>query len=51
MKRIVVEIEFIIGTSWKIIRGIKPTTFEIWKNGDLLNQSAHLQMINRLGWN
>ena len=36
-----VEIEFSIGkTEWKVVRGIKPSTFEIWKNGSLLNQSS-----------
>jgi len=35
------EVEFSIGsTSWKIARGIKPNTFEIWKDGKLLDQSA-----------
>ncbi len=36
-----VEIEFAIGsTEWKVIRGIKPAIFEIWKNNSLLNQSS-----------
>jgi DNA repair exonuclease SbcCD ATPase subunit len=36
-----VEIEFQIGRiDWKVIRGIKPTVFEIYKNGTLLDQSA-----------
>ena len=36
-----VEVEFSIGnTEWKIVRGIKPTVFEIWKNNALLDQSA-----------
>lgn len=35
-----VEIEFKIGkTNWKIIRGQKPTIFEIYKNGKMLNQN------------
>ena len=35
------EVEFSIGsTSWKVARGIKPNTFEIWKDGELLDQSA-----------
>ena len=35
------EVEFSIGsTSWKISRGIKPNTFEIWKDGKLLDQSS-----------
>lgn len=40
-KNCIVEIEFAIGgKSYKIIRGIKPAVFEIWVNGDLLNQDA-----------
>lgn len=36
-----VEIEFSTGTiEWKIIRGIKPTIFEIWRNDELLDQTA-----------
>ena len=27
-------------TDWKIIRGIKPNVFEIWRNGSLMNQFA-----------
>lgn len=37
----VVEIEFIIGKkNYKVVRGIKPNTFEIYLNGTLLNQDA-----------
>ena len=40
-KECVVEINFSIGpTKWKIIRGIKPNIFEIYKDGNLLNQSS-----------
>jgi DNA repair exonuclease SbcCD ATPase subunit len=40
-KDCLVELEFSIGTvKWKIVRGIKPTIFEIYKNGELLNQDA-----------
>lgn len=36
-----VEIEFSTGTTeWKVIRGIKPSIFEIYQNGKLLNQLA-----------
>jgi ATPase involved in DNA repair len=36
-----VEVEFSIGsTSWKVARSIKPNTFEIWRDGNLLDQSA-----------
>jgi DNA repair exonuclease SbcCD ATPase subunit len=37
-----VEVEFAIGKSiFKVVRGIKPNIFEIWKNGDMINQSSH----------
>ena len=40
-KDCVVEVEFSVGlTSWKIIRGIKPNIFEVWRDGNLLDQSA-----------
>ena len=36
-----VEVEFAIGSiEWKVIRGIKPAIFEVWKNNTLLDQSA-----------
>ena len=41
-KQAVVEVEFSVGTSnFKIIRGIKPNVFEIWKDGKMINQSSH----------
>lgn len=40
-KDMVVEIEFTIGSSkYKIVRGMKPSVFEIYKNDALLNQTA-----------
>ena len=36
-----VEVEFSVGgTEWKVVRGIKPNIFEIWRNGSLLDQFA-----------
>ena len=36
-----VELEFSIGTiKWKVVRGIKPNIFEIWRDDTLLDQSA-----------
>ena len=36
-----VEVEFSIGSiDWKVIRGIKPNTFEVYRNDTLLDQSA-----------
>jgi len=41
-KHTVVEVEFnVSGSQFKIVRGIKPSRFEIWKNGDLINQDSH----------
>lgn len=43
-KDTVVEIEFAAGkTSYKIVRGIKPTVFEVYSNGQLMNQSAEMR--------
>ena len=40
-KQMVVEVEFSIGTkAYKIVRGAKPTIFEIHLNGEILNQDA-----------
>jgi DNA repair exonuclease SbcCD ATPase subunit len=36
-----VEVEFSIGnTKWKVVRGIKPNIFEIFRDGNALDQSA-----------
>ena len=40
-KDCIVEIEFSTGSiEWKVIRGIKPNVFEIYKNGELLDRAA-----------
>lgn len=40
-KELVVEVEFSIGNSeYKVVRGIKPNIFELYKDGKLLNQDA-----------
>ena len=40
-KDCIVEIEFSTGSiDWKVIRGIKPNVFEIYKNDELLDRSA-----------
>ena len=40
-KDCVAEVEFSIGSiDWKVVRGIKPSKFEIYRNGKLLDQSA-----------
>lgn len=41
-KNCVVEVEFDVGaTQFKIVRGIKPNVFEIYQNGNLLNQASN----------
>jgi len=36
-----VEVEFSIGnTNWKVVRGIKPSLFEIWRDNTILDQSS-----------
>jgi DNA repair exonuclease SbcCD ATPase subunit len=41
-KHTLVEVTFDVGQNQFIIkRGIKPSVFEIWKNGDLINQDSH----------
>ena len=41
-KGTLVEIEFRVGSQkYKVVRGIKPNKFEIWVNGNLMNQSSH----------
>ena len=38
----IVEIDFIVGTvPYKVVRGIKPNKFEIYKNNKLINQDAN----------
>ena len=40
-KNCVVEVEFSVGNvEFKIVRGIKPNTFEIYQNGNLINQAS-----------
>jgi len=40
-KDMIVEIEFVISSDKYLVRrGMKPTIFEIWKNGDMLNKDA-----------
>ena len=41
-KDLLVEVEFRTGsTEYKVVRGVKPNVFEIYKNGKLLNQDGH----------
>ena len=43
-KQLITEVDFSIGSNeYKIIRGMKPNVFEVYKNGSLLNQSAEMK--------
>ena len=43
-KNCVVEVEFDVGKKkYKVIRGIKPNIFEIYHNGEMINQSADVK--------
>lgn len=44
-----VEVVFMVGKSrFKVVRGIKPQVFEIWKNGTLLNQDSHAKEYQKI---
>ena len=44
-----VEVDFIVGTAqFKVIRGDKPFKFEIYKNGEMINQSSHAKEYQRI---
>ena len=48
-KQCVVEVEFEVGNNhYKIVRGIKPSVFEIYHNGNMLNQESHAKEYQRL---
>jgi len=48
-KKCEVIVEFTIGTSdFKVVRGIKPNKFEIWQNGNLINQSSNVRDYQKL---
>lgn len=48
-KDCLVELEFSIGkTNFKVVRGIKPNKFEIWKNDTMINQSSHAKEYQRV---
>ena len=41
-KKMVVEVEFEVGVvQYKIVRGVKPNKFEIYRDGTLMNQDSH----------
>ena len=48
-KKAEVTVEFSIGTTnYKVVRGIKPNKFEIWRNGEMYNQESHARDYQKL---
>ena len=48
-KDCLVEIEFdTYNQKFKIVRGLKPNVFEIWKDGELLNQDSHAKEYQKI---
>jgi len=48
-KHCVVEVEFdVAGSAWKVVRGIKPNLFEIWKGDVMINQNSHAKEYQRI---
>jgi DNA repair exonuclease SbcCD ATPase subunit len=48
-KDCIVEVNFTIGKyEYKVVRGIKPGIFEIWRNDQLLNQSSHAKEYQKI---
>jgi len=48
-KDCLVEIEFSIGPSnYEVIRGVKPNVFQIYKNGDVINESSHSKEFQKI---
>jgi len=45
----IVEVEFVIGSNhFKVVRGIKPTLFEIYQNGNMFDQSSHAKEYQKI---
>ena len=48
-KDTVVEVEFSVNNvDYKVVRGIKPGFFEIWKGGLMINQSSHAREYQKI---
>jgi DNA repair exonuclease SbcCD ATPase subunit len=48
-KNTVVEVSFnALGSDFKIVRGIKPNVFEIWKGETMINQSSHAKEYQKI---
>lgn len=48
-KQCLVEVEFSVGnTEYKVVRGIKPGKFEIYKDGQMFNQESHAKEYQKM---
>ena len=48
-KNCIVEVTFsALGSNFKIVRGIKPNVFEIWKGETMINQSSHAKEYQKI---
>ena len=48
-KGTIVEVTFNVhGSNFKVVRGIKPNTFEIWKGDEMINQSSHAKEYQKI---
>ena len=48
-KGCLVEVEFnVLGSDFRVVRGIKPNVFEIWKGEEMMNQSSHAKEYQKI---
>ena len=47
-KGLLVEIEFKTESNYKVVRGMKPNVFQIWKEGVLINENSHAKKYQKL---
>ena len=48
-KNCIVEVTFnVLGSDFKIVRGIKPNIFEIWKGDVMINQASHAKEYQKI---
>jgi DNA repair exonuclease SbcCD ATPase subunit len=48
-KQCIVEVEFAVNSNnFKVVRGIKPNKFEIWKGDTMINQSSHAKEYQKI---
>ena len=48
-KQCIVEVEFSVNSNnFKVVRGIKPNKFEIWKGDTMINQSSHAKEYQKI---